>query len=63
LLSILNYERFELVSLFLKNRKAIYYCVKYHQTQNEREKEQILEEMKQEGIVLAKRKNKNIESV
>jgi len=47
----------------LKNRKAIYYCVKYHQTQNEREKEQILEEMKQEGIVLAKRKNKNIESV
>jgi len=34
--------------------------VKYHQTQNEREKEHILEEMKQEGIVLAKKKNKNV---
>jgi len=34
LLGILNYEHFELVSLFLKNRKAIYYGVKYHQTPN-----------------------------
>lgn len=34
LLTILNYEKFALVSLFLKNRKIIYYCVKYHQAQN-----------------------------
>lgn len=46
LLSILNYEKFDLVSLFLKNRKPIYFGVKYHQAQSEKEKEQILEEMK-----------------
>lgn len=34
LLSILNYEKFDLVSLFLKNRKVIYYGVRYHQAQN-----------------------------
>jgi hypothetical protein len=38
LLAILNYEKFSLISSFLKNRKAIYYCVKYHQTQNDKEK-------------------------
>ena len=58
LLSILNYEKFALISLFLKNRKAIYYCVKYHQTQNEKDKEVILEEMKQENIYIGKKARK-----
>ena len=63
LLSILNYERFELVSLFLKNRKVIYHGVRYHQSQSEKEKEHIIEEMRQEGIVLSKKKARNVEAV
>ncbi len=63
LLSILNYERFELVSLFLKNRKPIYYAVRYHQSQSDKEKEQLAEEMRQEGIVLGRKKPRQPETV
>jgi hypothetical protein len=58
LLSILNYEKFDLVSLFLKNRKPIYYGVRYHQAQSEKEKEQILEDMKGLGLTMGKRKER-----
>ena len=45
LLSILNYEKFELVSLLLKNRKAIYHCVRYWQAPGEKDREALLEKM------------------
>ena len=50
LLNILNYEHYELVKTLLENREIIYYCTKYHQTKNEKEKESILEEMKLRDI-------------
>lgn len=61
LLSILNYEKFQLVALFLKNRKQIYYGVRYQQAPSEKEKEQVLDEMRLEGMSFGKRKGKTQE--
>ena len=52
LLNVLNYEKYELVKLLLENRETIYYCTKYHQSKNEKQKEQILDEMRQRDINL-----------
>ncbi len=32
LVSLLNYDKFALIKIFLVNRKKIYYCTKLHQT-------------------------------
>jgi hypothetical protein len=58
LLGILNYEHFDLISLFLQNRKAIYYGVRYHQAPTEKSKEQLVEEMKAEGLFIGQQKAK-----
>lgn len=62
-MNIFNYEQFQLVSLLLKNRKNIYYAVRYHQAQSDKEKEHILDEMKGEGITFGKKKAKAQEQV
>ena len=42
---------------------AIYHAVRYHQSQNEKDKEHILEEMKMEGLSFGKRKGKVSEKI
>ena len=63
MLALLNYDKFELVSIFLKNRMAIYHAVRYHQSQNEKDKEHIMEEMKMDGFSFGKRKGKASEKI
>lgn len=42
-----------MIKLLLENREVIYYCTRYHQCHNEKEKEAILEEMKARDISIA----------
>jgi hypothetical protein len=45
----------------VKNRRTIYYCTKYHQSENEKEKDQLLEEMKQYYIAISGKRRKKYE--
>ncbi len=56
----MNYKQYDLIKLLLDNRDVIYYCTRYHHTQNEKERDQLLEEMKSKDINLeGKRSGKN----
>lgn len=48
----MNYKQYDLIKLLLDNRDVIYYCTRYHHTQNEKERDQLLEEMKSKDINL-----------
>lgn len=57
LLSLLNYDQYELIKLLLDNRQVIYYCTRYNKSQNDKQKEQILEDMKLKNINITGKKN------
>lgn len=54
LVMLLGYDKFDLIKLLLNNRYKIYYCTRLGQAQSESEKQEIINEMKQNeaGVVI-----------
>lgn len=50
LVVLLDFDKFELIKLLLKNRYKIYYCVKLKQAQSESERSTIEQEMMSDGL-------------
>ena len=50
LVKLLNYDKFDLIKLLLKNRTKIYFCTKLGQAQSAPEKEKIMELMRETQI-------------